>query len=380
MSKENTEALKKKMTAKPKAEIKYDPSECLSSGSTTLNLACSGNTRWAFARGNYYLYVGSSGSGKTFLTMTALAEAAINPKFDKHALIYVDAENGMLMDVERFFGPKLAARLEPIAGTRIKPIHPTILEDFYDHLFDRLKAGPCVILTDSMDALKPRAWMKKLETDRKKTAKGEEASGSYGTEKARINSDRMRMLPDLLRKHGSIFILISQSRDNIGFGAQFTPEIRGGGRALTFYAGLEMWTKVVGHLRKKVGDKEREQGILCQVRVKKNRITGRDRTAVIPILHSFGIDDLGSCVDYLVEEGKWKPVKKKEGEEEAKTDDKKKKVGKIDAKEFGVTGTREQIIRHIEAEGLEKDLRMLVAETFEEIEAACAVQRKSKYS
>ena len=195
-----TEATKKALRKPPK-ESGIDWSKGLSTGSTTLNLSLTGRTGIGYLPCHYYLFVGSSGSGKTFLTMTALAEAAINPAYDKHDLVFENCENGALMDVARYFGPKLADRLEPLAGTASKPIHPTILEDHYDLLFDRLKSGPCVILTDSMDALTPRAFVKKIAADRKVMSKGDDAKGSYGTEKARINSDRMRKLPDLLRKH-----------------------------------------------------------------------------------------------------------------------------------------------------------------------------------
>ena len=65
-------------------------------------------------------------------------------------------------------------------------------------------------------------------------ARGDQEGGSYGTEKAKINSERLRPVVNALRKNGSILILISQSRDRIGFGAKFDPKTRGGGNAPTF--------------------------------------------------------------------------------------------------------------------------------------------------
>jgi len=57
-------------------------SNLLSTGSTLLNLACSGRVNGGFLKGFYYFIVGDSKSGKTFLSLTCLAEASINKDFD----------------------------------------------------------------------------------------------------------------------------------------------------------------------------------------------------------------------------------------------------------------------------------------------------------
>ena len=104
-------------------------------------------------------------------------------------------------------------------------------------------------------------------------------------------------------------------------------------------------------------------GVIVRAAVKKNRVNGKDRTVLIPIYHSFGIDDIGGCVDYLVFEGKWK----------------RNKQGFIDAKDFGFKLCRERLVVTIEDEGLEKDLRDLVQCVWNTIEDACVVERKSRY-
>ncbi len=148
----------------------------------------------------------------------------------------------------------------------------------------------------------------------------------------------------------------------MGFGAMFEKQTRAGGRALKFYAMLELWSSVKNRLKKTVRGKAREIGIVAQVKVKKNRFTGKNRTVEIPIYHSFGFDDLGSCIDYLLAESHWV-----------------KKGGDIYAKEFDFTGSREDLISHIETQNLEKQLRTLTGEVWAEIEEACVVQRKSRY-
>jgi hypothetical protein len=167
-----------------------------------------------------------------------------------------------------------------------------------------------------------------------------------------------------LRKSGSILIVISQTRDNIGFGAMFNPKTRGGGRSLKFYATLEIWSSVKGLIKKKVRGKDRQVGIVSLVHVKKNRVDGKDRQVTVPIMHSVGVDDVASCVDYLVEEKTWKKSDK----------------GIIDATDLDFKGTRDQLIQHIEKEGLEKTLHIMVKETWDDIEKACeGFKRKSRY-
>jgi hypothetical protein len=108
--------------------------------------------------------------------------------------------------------------------------------------------------------------------------------------------------------------------------------------------------------------KKRKLGTRVQVRVKKNRAVGRDRTAFVPIYNSYGIDDIGGCVDYLVFENHWKEV-----------------GGTINAKEFDFRGKREEVVAHIESVEGEKQLRGIVRGVWTAIENACVVQRKQRY-
>lgn len=349
----------KLLQKKPNDHLPFD--QGLSSGSTLINLACTGRTEVAFLPGTYVLWVGDSGSGKSFITLTSLAEAAINPAFKKYALKFHNAENGALFDLSRFL-PPLVSRLEPLMGTKKNPDNCCVLEDYWAAVMTTVKAGPCVILTDSMDALVPRAWLKKQKEAKRAAAKGEEVSGSYGTDKAKINGEHLRSVINAIQENGSIFIMISQSRDRIGFGSQFDPKTRGGGHALTFYSHTELWTSVRGQITKAVRGKNVEQGIVCRVKVKKNRVNGRKRSVEQPILHSHGVDDMGGMVDWLLEWKHWEETK-----------------GVIAAKEFDFSGKREKLIEMLEQDGQEDELRQLVAKVWNEIESACEVKRKNRY-
>lgn len=87
---------------------------------------------------------------------------------------------------------------------------------------------------------------------------------------------------------------------------------------------------------------------------------------MIPIYHSHGLDEVGSMVDYLIDEGVWT----------------KKRSGGIEVSGIGPSWEArgvEQIIRKIEESGLEDDLRELVVATWAGIEKACEVNRRKRY-
>lgn len=353
----------KKQLKRPKAKA---APVGLSTGSTLLNLACAGRIDRGFLAGTYYFIVGDSTSGKTFLSLTCLAEASINPVFKNYRFIFDNAENGALMDVRKFFGSGVADRIEPPAGSRNEPVFSETVDDLFYHLDDAFKVNrPFIYVLDSQDSLTSVAEDKKFKKEKAASKTDKEESGSFGVDKAKVISRKFPRVISKLRKSGSILIIISQTRDRIGFGAKFDPKTRSGGRALTFYATLELWSSVRTKIKKVVNGKKRVIGTASVVRVKKNRVNGRDRTVDVPIFYSVGIDDLGGCVDFLIEEGRWT----------RKGDD-----GPITAVDWDVEMKREKLVAHIEENGLEMELRLLVAEVWDDIEKKCEVKRKNRYS
>lgn len=284
----------------------------LSSGSTMLNIACSGNPAGAFMPGRYYFFVGDSSSGKTFSSTGICAEAVHSPVFSKYRIIYDDAERGNNINIEALFGRRTKQAIEaPRYTEEGEPDYSYYIEDFYDNLNSALTKAesngrPVLYILDSMDALGSKAEELKDEKNAKAREEGEAESGSYGDGKAKYNSQHLRTSVKRLANSGSILIIISQTRDVIATGP-FKPKGgskgRSGGHALRFYATLEMWTSRVETITKNVLGKPRQVGIRVKVQVKKNRITGQEPAVEYPIYYSVGIDDTGSCVDYLVSEG-----------------------------------------------------------------------------
>ena len=330
----------------------------LSVGSTMLNLAISGKPDVALEPGDYMYFVGDSMSGKTWIALSILAEAANNPKFNDYRLIYDDAERGVRMDVAKYFGQKLA--------DRIKFVHSTYTEEFYFRMDDDFKGDkPFIRILDSMDCLDTFADDDKFEECKEAFQKGKETKGSYGMAKAKMNSMSIRRSISRLEETGSILVVISQTRDDIN-PRTFATKTRAGGKSLRFYATVEVWSSVVGTLKRSYKGQDRELGCSVKYDVKKNRLTGRKRQVVVPIYTSVGIDDIGSCVDYLVAEKVWKPTKP---------------GPTITATGLGppLEMRREKLIRHIEKDDLEEDVRDLVGLTWQAVEHAIAIERKPRY-
>ena len=362
-----TKDIKKALRQKRKKEV-LTAKDFLSTGSTQLNLACTGFPNRGFAKGHYYFVVGDSISGKTWLTLTCLAEASINSHFDKHRFIFDNTEDGALMDIKKFFGEKVFLRIEWPGQ------HPSItVEDFYFNVDDALKKKePFIYIMDSMDSLSSKAEIVKFGKLKTARRTGKETTGTMTDGKAKVNSAMLRrVIGDRLKNSNSILIIINQTRDKMNAGQFEEKRTRSGGHSLKFYASLEMWSSVKERIWKVVRGKKRQIGVQCKIKVKKNRFTGKERIIVIPIYHSMkskdgsfhgGIDDVGSCIDYLLDEEHWKIVK-----------------GTIKAKEFKFEGSKNKLIRIIEYKGYEKDLQELVGDVWNEIEDASNIQREKRY-
>lgn len=354
-----TEDIKKGLRKKRTKRV-LSAKDFLSTGSTLLNLACTNHPDRGFVKGFYFFIVGDSISGKTWLSLTCLAEASINPNFKKHRFIFDNGEDGALMNMREFFGKEVERRLEtPEHGASFT------IEEFYYNVDDANKKGtPFIYILDSMDSLTSEPEGKKFAEHKKahRSVEDKKVKGDYGDGKAKVNSAMLRrVIGRPLVESGSILIIINQTRDNPAAGMFESKKTRSGGRSLKFYACLEMWSSVESRIKKNVMGKKRKLGVNSKIEIRKNRLTGRERTVIVPIYNTFGFDDIGSCIDYLLDEGYWKKGKS------------------IKAKGLGIEGSRRKIIKQIERQDLEKDLRELVADVWNEIEEACKVDREKRY-
>lgn len=348
----------------PSPEEPQTKLQLIPTGSTLFNLALSGRRSGGFGVGKIVNLIGDSSSGKTLLALTMFAEMGRMKRFDGYRFIYDDVEAACEFDLAKMFGPETAARIEPPRMIDGEPDYSDNSTDLQDNILRAIKKGkPFVYVLDSFDAIASKEEVAKANTDMEAREEGKEVKGSYGMEKAKDASRILRIIKKGIKTTGSAVIIISQTRDNID-PFSFQKKSRTGGRALKFYSTHEVWTAVAGKIKIKKMDHDMVVGVKCFIKITKNKLTGEEHEITIPILRGYGIDDLGSCVDFLREWKHWEATKE----------------GVITAPEFGFKGSRAKLLRQIEEKGEEKRLRMIVAELWQEIQAGLQPDRKPKYS
>lgn len=344
---------------------KLVPDNMLSVGSTIINMASSGIKEGALLKGRYYIMIGASQSGKTWMYHAIFAESTLHPRFKDYRLIKDEPEHGSDFDVARYFGAKTAARIEKAWPGREDENGNLIedsrtIEEFYDnveHHLDECESSHIgmIYVLDSMDSLGSEKASKINEEAQDAREAGKEVKGNYGDGKAKVNSQRLRDVVARLDRSGSILIIICQERDNLASpvgGKTFS-----GGNALLFYACVQFWFKKVGPIDVVVNGKKRALGTQTKCQIIKNRLTGRqDKDVLVSYYYSFGIDDIGDMIDYLVDEGHWARAKAT-------------KVAKISASEFGQDLPKEQLARWIQEDiGREARLREIVEAVWNDIQ------------
>lgn len=321
-------------------------------GSTTFNLECSGRIEGAFLLGKIVNLIGDSHSGKTLFALTIFAECSILPRFNDFRFIYDDVEAANEFDIPYLFGKKVNKRIEQ--DKRSKTI-----EDLNDTLARLLEGDkPFIYILDSFDGLTSEAAIEKDEINRKAREKGNKISGSYGDGKPKKASEMFSQRVQQLHDQGSFLLIISQTRDNIGFGSMFTPKTRSGGKALKFYSFHEIWLAC----QKKEKKGARTYITNVKAKITKNKLIGRHGEAEFPILFDYGVDNIASCIKFLMAEKTWTGTNKS-----------------VNSKEFADNMPVSKLIKHIEDYDLEDELFSICQKTYNQIIAKLKPNRKRKY-
>jgi protein RecA len=258
------------------------------SGSTMLDCALGGG--WVLGR--VANIIGDKSTGKTLLAIEACANfAKAYPRgkvffreresaFDKK---YAEAF-GLPMD-RVDFGPETgAARFDTVEG-----FHDDLLQ-----CIDKAKRAkqPAIYVLDSFDALSAAAEMDRKITD-----------ASYGGDRAKKMSELFRRLIRPLEDNDVLLMIISQIRDNIG--AMFGKKTkRMGGHALDFYATHVIELAHLGYVPKTINGVKRDTGIDVKALVSKNKVGLTHRDVEFEIQFGYGVEDLTSCLDWLIEVGR----------------------------------------------------------------------------
>jgi recombination protein RecA len=264
--------------AKKKEVVKIP--QFIGSGSSLLNLALSGKVDGGWRIGRVANIVGDKSTGKTLLATEAITYAlkVLGSKFKVKA-VYDETESA--------FDIPYAVDL----GMPVKDVdfrQSTTVEDWYESLNKLLDEDDydfMIYVLDSLDALSSRA---EDDTPFDK--------GTFSLSKPKKIGELFRKLNKKVEKKNVLILIVSQIRDKIGvvFGETKT---RAGGRAMDFYNSQILWLAETGRL--KIAN--RVMGVTIRAKVKKNKVWKPYREADFPILFEYGVDDVGSMVDFLID-------------------------------------------------------------------------------
>lgn len=244
--------------------------ETVSSGSFGLDAALGGG----WARGRIVEIFGKEASGKTTLTLHAIAEA----QKAGGLAAFIDAEHAL----DPVYATQIGVDMneltlsQPSSGEQALNIARELIES---NAFD-------LVVIDSVAALVPQ---KELEGD-----VGDHHVGAQ----ARMMSQALRKLAGPVSDSKTTLVFINQIRMKIGvmFGS---PEVTSGGKALPFYASQRVKITKMTSLKK--GDKHMGHRTRCTV--VKNKIAPPARECEFDVLHGQGINRLGEVLDVAVEIG-----------------------------------------------------------------------------
>ena len=244
--------------------------EVISSGSLGLDYALGVG---GYPRGRVVEIYGPESSGKTTLTLHAIAEC----QKAGGIAAFIDAEHAF----DRYYAKNLGVNIDDLIISQ--PDHGEQALEIADNL---IRSGAIdIVVVDSVAALTPKSEIE-----------GEMGDSKMGLH-ARLMSQALRKLTSSISKTNCTVIFINQLREKIGimFG---NPETTTGGNALKFYASVRL------DIRRSTQIKDNNgvvTGNKTRVKVVKNKVAPPFKTVEFDIMYGIGISRIGELIDKGVE-------------------------------------------------------------------------------
>jgi recombination protein RecA len=267
-----------------KEDTPTDFTDFISTGATMLDIAVSNRPYGGIAVGRITELTGLEGSGKSLVGAQLIA----NTQKRGGVAVLIDTETAVNPEFFKAVG---------IDMNKLVYVHLSTVEDIFDaitNIIEKVRAGKQTdkLVTIIVDSVAGASTKKEMEADFGKDG--------YATDKAIIISKAMRKITGLLGRERIALVFTNQLRQKMNAPAFSDPWTTSGGKAIAFHASTRIRLSLIGKIQD--GNKN-VIGVNVKAVVVKNRLGPPHRVAEFDIYFDRGIDDYGSWLDVLKDNG-----------------------------------------------------------------------------